>query len=192
MATTIKPSRRLAADPDPPDRHTHHRVRTEDALKILLRQGYRFALSLVHDSVRAEDLLQDAWVAVLKAGGPQTAAYMITAIRSRFIDQHRRALITPTESLDEKPRLTMELEKEFWNDPCHVVAMKTTLHRALDLLRPEERAVLLLSAVEGYTAKEIGELLGAPRGTVLSLMHRTRAKMRRWIQDRPDLEKSPW
>ena len=55
--------------------------------------------------------------------------------------------------------------------------------RALGLLRPVERAVMLLSAVEGYTAREIGELLDAPRGTVLSLMHRTRAKIRRWLTE---------
>ena len=53
-----------------------------------------------------------------------------------------------------------------------------------------ERAVLVLSALEGYTAREIGELLDAPRGTILSLMHRTRAKLRRWLQDDPDQERS--
>lgn len=159
-----------------------------EAPDSLLRQGYRFALSLTHDPSRAEDLLQDAWVSVLKAKGPRTAPYLITAVRTRFVDQHRRALIAPTESLDARPHLAREVEDELWSDPCDAVAMKMTLHRALGLLRPEERAVLLLSAVEGYTAREIGELLDAPRGTVLSLMHRTRAKIRRWMADRPDPE----
>ena len=58
----------------------------------------------------------------------------------------------------------------------------------MGLLRTEERAVLVLSAVEGYTAREIGEMLDAPRGTVLSLMHRTRVKLRRWLQDNPKEE----
>lgn len=154
----------------------------------LLRQGYRFALSLTHDPSQAEDLLQDAWVAVLGAKGPRTAAYLITAVRSRWVDRHRRALIAPTESLDAKPRLAREVEREFWADPCHAAAMRRSLGRALGLLRPEERAVLLLSAVEGYTAAEIGKLLDAPRGTVLSLMHRTRAKMRRWLDPDPAQE----
>ena len=50
--------------------------------------------------------------------------------------------------------------------------------------------MLVLSAIEGYTAREIGELLNAPRGTVLSLMHRTRAKLRRWLQDDPNKEQA--
>ena len=54
------------------------------------------------------------------------------------------------ESLDAKPRLAAEIESEFWDDPSLAVSMKTTLHRALGLLRPEERAVLLLSAVAVY------------------------------------------
>lgn len=170
-----------AAEPDLPDR--------SDTTEELLRQGYRFALSLTHDSSRAEDLLQDAWVAVLRADGPSTAAYLIKAIRTRWVDLHRRALIAPTESLDAKPRLAEAVEREFWTDPCDAVAMRTSLERALGLLRTEERAVLLLSAVEGYTAAEIGKLLDAPRGTVLSLMHRTRAKMRRWLSERPEEEK---
>jgi RNA polymerase sigma-70 factor (ECF subfamily) len=150
-------------------------------MEALLRQGYRFALSLAHDPARAEDLLQDAWVSVLKAGGPQTAAYLITAIRTRFVDLHRRALIAPTEPLEAEPRPAIGTESAFWSDPFQVVELKSALDRAMALLRPEERAVLLLSAVEGYTAREIGELLDTPRGTVLSLMHRTRAKLRRWL-----------
>jgi RNA polymerase sigma-70 factor (ECF subfamily) len=163
-------------------------ARVEGSPEELLRQGYRFALSLTHDPAAAEDLLQDGWVAVLRADGPRSAPYLIAAIRSRWVDRHRRALIAPTESLDAKPRLAREIEEDLWNDPCDAVALKTTLQRALGLLRPEERSVLLLSAVEGYTAREIGELLDAPRGTVLSLMHRTRAKMRRWLNERPDPE----
>ena len=188
MAPTRVSARPRTAEPDAPDRRVGGSAQAEDTAAVLLRLGYRFALSLTHDPARAEDLVQDAWVAILRADGPNTSAYLITAVRNRWVDLHRRALIAPTESLDAKPRLANEVESEFWIDPCHAVTLKTTLCRALGLLRPEERAVLLLSAVEGYTAREIGELLDAPRGTVLSLMHRTRAKMRRWLNDRPGQE----
>jgi RNA polymerase sigma-70 factor (ECF subfamily) len=160
--------------------------RPEDATAALLRQGYRFALSLTHDRNRAEDLLHDAWISVLQANGPRSARYLITAIRTRFVDQRRRALIAPMESLDARPRPATEAEEGCWSDPFDAVVLKMTLHRALGLLKPEERAVLVLSAVEGYTAREIGELLDAPRGTVLSLMHRTRAKMRHWLTEHSD------
>ena len=53
------------------------------------------------------------------------------------------------------------------------------MESALGRLRPEERAVLYLAAVENYTARQIGELLGWPRGSVLSLLHRARSKLRK-------------
>ena len=166
------------------DAQGEERERTPD----ILRQGYRFALSLTHDRAAAEDLLHDACVSVLRAKGPATAPYLITAIRNRFIDQRRRDLIAPIESLDVGPRPQLDHEDEFWSDPINAVEMRSALQGALGLLRPEERAVLVLSAVEGYSAREIGEMLNAPRGTVLSLMHRARIKMRRWLTDNHDQE----
>jgi RNA polymerase sigma-70 factor (ECF subfamily) len=42
---------------------------------------------------------------------------------------------------------------------------------------PEERELLYLWAVEEYTMKEISELTGIPRGTLLSRIHRIRKKV---------------
>ncbi len=162
--------------------------RSEGRLEDLLRRGYRFAFSLSHDATRAEDLLQEAWVSVLRADGPHTPGYLFATIRSRFVDQYRRALIVRTDSLDSQPQIAAEVEAAFWTEPCRSVPSHAALHRAMGLLRTEERAVLVLSAVEGYTAREIGEMLDAPRGTILSLMHRTRVKLRRWLQDNPKEE----
>ena len=53
---------------------------------------------------------------------------------------------------------------------------------ALSLLRPDEREVLFLAAVEGYTAQEIGEMTERPRGTVLSLLHRARQRVRNTLE----------
>ena len=44
-------------------------------------------------------------------------------------------------------------------------------------LRPEESEALYLNVVEGYTASEISEQTGSPRGTILSLIHRAREKL---------------
>src|SRR5262249_42544258 len=51
---------------------------------------FRFAYSLTHEATRADDLVQDAWLAVLRARGPWTIEYLLVAIRSRFHDQCRR------------------------------------------------------------------------------------------------------
>lgn len=54
-----------------------------------------------------------------------------------------------------------------------------TLSQALSELAPDERAVVVLSAVQGYTTREIGEILDLPHGTVSSKLYRTLIKLRK-------------
>jgi RNA polymerase sigma-70 factor (ECF subfamily) len=57
------------------------------------------------------------------------------------------------------------------------------LHEALGHLRREHRAALLLSAVDGYTQSEIGEIMGVPSGTVASWLSRAKSQMRGALSD---------
>jgi RNA polymerase sigma-70 factor, ECF subfamily len=57
------------------------------------------------------------------------------------------------------------------------------LHEALGRLRPDHRAALLLSAVDGYTQAEIAGMLGIPAGTVASWLSRSKATLRRALSD---------
>ena len=148
----------------------------------LLRCSYRFALALSHDRSRAEDLVQDAWISVLRAQGPWTKEYLFSVVRNRFIDQHRRARLVNTEILEEHTEISIDSERYFWCDEVPASSGNTSLDRALSRLRPEEREVMFLTAVEGYTAKEVADMLGSARGTVLSMMHRARKKLRRWLE----------
>lgn len=146
-------------------------------MRELVQRGYRYAFSLTHDKTRAEDLLQDAWVSTLKAGTTPQRAYLFSAIRSRFLDKYRRAQLLVFESLDEKQETA---QHDAPNDEV-VLANAQLIEQALKVLRPVEREVLLLSDVEGYTASEITELTGHPRGTVLSLIHRSRRRLKQYL-----------
>lgn len=146
----------------------------------LLTSGYRYALSLTHDPSAAEDLLQDACLAILGAGAPWERSYLFTTLRHRFIDRCRREAKVRFLSLDggdEAPPLD---PGDDWTAPD--VLRNGQLERALGTLRFEEREALFLAAVEGYTAEEIGELTSRPRGTVLSLLHRAKAKLRTLLE----------
>ena len=50
-------------------------------------------------------------------------------------------------------------------------------------LAPEERQIVLLSVLQGYTMREIAEMLELPQGTVSSKLHRTFKKLRRMLED---------
>jgi len=159
-----------------------------DELETLLVRGYRYGLSLTHDPDRAEDLLQDAWVSVLKARGPREIGYLFAAIRSRFVDQTRRKRIELVEALPPEELERIADDERSWQPEISLGSKD--LEAALAKLRPEEREILFLQAVEGFTAKEIGELTGRPRGTVLSLLHRTRKKLVRALGE-PRREAKP-
>ncbi len=159
--------------------HGRFMERSAEDLGDLVQRGYRFAYSLTHDAGRADDLLQDGWLAVLRARGPWTVAYLFTAIRSRFIDECRRDTLIPFVPLDTDALGDIE-------DPAPTAAGsapsaavdRAAVDRLLGALRPEERAVLYLTDVEDFTAQQIADLFGWPRGTVLSLAHRARRKLR--------------
>ena len=156
---------------------------TSRNLGELVQRGYRFALSLTHDAAGAEDLTQDAWFAVLRARGPWSREYLFATIRNRFIDLYRRGKLAPTEPLEHHPDAEISCESQVWDDDEAVFAANGTFDRALGRLRPEERAVLYLAAVEDYSAQQIADLLDWPRGTVLSMLHRTRGKIRRTLEE---------
>ena len=67
-----------------------------------------------------------------------------------------------------------------------LVRANGSLERSLKRLAPGERAALYLSAVEGYTAKEIAAALDRPRGSILSNIYRARRKLRRWLTETDD------
>lgn len=152
-------------------------VKDSEDLAALAQRGFRFALALSHDQNRAADLIQNAWLAVLVAGGPWTDGYLFTAIRNRFIDERRREKRIKMESLDEEP-IGRPGSEDSLHDEGGFGVSRETLFDALAVLSPEERGALYLAAVEGYGARQIAELLQRPRGTILSMMHRARCKLR--------------
>lgn len=146
-------------------------------LAALAQRGYRFALALTHDRTSAADLVQDAWLAVLVAGGPWTDAYLFAAVRNRFIDRCRRDKRIRFEPLPEEPVADHESNGPMEDEGGFDVSPEI-LNDALAVLSAEERGALYLAAVEGYGTKQLSELLQRPPGTVMSMMHRARRRLR--------------
>ena len=55
---------------------------------------------------------------------------------------------------------------------------KTEVLAALENLQTEERQIVILSVLQGYTTKEIASILSCPQGTVSSKLHRSLKKLR--------------
>lgn len=146
---------------------------SNDSLDEVLQRAYRYALALTHDADLAQDLVQDACLAVSRRGGPWHAGYLVTAVRNRYIDDYRRRQAVLFEPLGEAEQVAdAKRNGAFSEEPMEAI---------LALLKPTERELLYLSAVEDYSASEIARLTGRPRGTVLSALHRAKKKLRRLL-----------
>lgn len=144
-----------------------------EPLDDLLHRGYRYALSLTHNSEAAQDLLQDACLRISRRGGPWSIRYLITTIRNRHIDLQRRSAKLDFTSLDDFD-LIGEVDVTMRSfDP--------ELERALAQLNDDERELLYLSVMEGYSAAELARLTKRPRGTVLSTLHRSKKKLQKLL-----------
>ncbi len=128
-------------------------------------------MALTHDADRAADLVQDAAEGVSRRGGPWSLPYVLRAIRNRHIDLHRRKGLSLVALDVRHPQPSQEPD-------LPTGAADPRLERALAALDTDDRELLYLSAVEGWTAAEIADLTRRPRGTVLSRMARAKARMR--------------
>jgi len=148
-------------------------------IKDLLRQGYRYAYSLTHNTAQAEDLVQDAWLLILKKAAPQNAPYLIVVIRNCFLNQLKRDKIVPLVTIEDiqSEELLVSNEQDF----VRVLADRNQLNKALESLRCIEREVIYLYYIEEYTTQEIANLTEMTKGVVCSLIHRARIKLKKSI-----------
>lgn len=148
-----------------------------------LERLYRYGYSLTGDEHEAHDLLHDALeIALRKAPQDRHAmiGYIRSIMRNRFIDHYRREQRHPTFSLDECSDSPVHIDPRVLED---IVIAQRDLDTLIEQLGPFERELLFLWAVEGYTAQELADQTGSPRGTVLARLHRLRMK----ILDHSDL-----
>lgn len=146
----------------------------------LLQTAFRYALALTHDESLADDVLQEACLGVLKAEADWNERYLLTAVRTRFVDHCRSAQRAAVAGRV----LRLQDGEAVPVDPVEQEDRRSRLHDALGRLRTEEREVLFLHVAAGYSAGRIGALTGQPRSTVLTLLQRGRRKLSEML--RPD------
>jgi len=146
----------------------------------LLNAGYRYAWSLTANQQDAEDLVQDAWCRLFKRYNRRPEkSLLFTAIRNIYIDGYRHNTRFPRVTLEDYHLGNDGVDSDMHTSYAETEALQMQLNR----LRDKEREVLFLSVVEGYTADEIASMTNSARGTVLSLLQRTRAKLRKWLSN---------
>lgn len=144
---------------------------------------YRTALYTLGNSHDAEDVVSETFIEAYRGLGglrdPQAFVPWIYRILSARCNRKIREYVRARNELDidellQTPSDQSELVQE--------VLQRTDLIRALQSISEEERQIVILSVVEGYTAKEIAAIVDSPQGTVSSKLFRAFKKMRKYLE----------
>lgn len=145
---------------------------------LLFRTAYRFTRS-VHD---AEDLVQEVCIRAYPRLDEletldQPHSWLLCVMRRLFIDQLRRFERTHVDSLEVHDEARFRSEQPEPPDEVEATLRARRLDRAWQELDRDQRALLALHDVEGYSLAELMEMTGLKEGTLKSRLHRARVKL---------------
>jgi len=165
-------------------------VTQKEHLLIHIDALYRSALYLVKNEHNAADLVQETYLKAFKffqvdAEVTNVKAWLFKILFNTFINQYRKDKREPSlVDFDSVESFYGSIEEEALASPVteNEAALNELLDsrvkKALEELPDDFRIVILLSTVEGFSYKEISEVVGCPTGTVMSRIYRGRRMLR--------------
>lgn len=136
---------------------------------------YRFILKNIRDSEAAKDIVQDTFEKMwrLRDGidASKGKSYLFTAAYRTLVDYTRKKRTT----VSELSLVARETESQVSFD------VKEMIDKALSLLPEDQRAVITLRDLEGYSYEEIGEITGLNESQVKVYIYRARLAMKKQL-----------
>jgi len=137
---------------------------------------YAVVRRIAGDDHTAQDCAQEAWIRAIEAiSSFRGEARFSTWLHRIAVNEALQVVRKRKRRIERREPMPTSIPVE--PDPSDVL-LERRLERALDRLPHGMREVLTLHDVEGYTHREIGELLGVAEGTSKSQLSKARAKMR--------------
>jgi RNA polymerase sigma-70 factor (ECF subfamily) len=162
----------------------------------LLPGLYRAALRLTRNPTDAEDLVQEAYLRAYRGfhqftPGTNLKAWLYRILTNQFINTYRKKQREPQTVPDEEVEdwyLYNRLAREAPDSSAEAVVLESMpdedVRAALEALPETYRAAVLLADVEGFSYKEIAEILEIPMGTVMSRLHRGRKALEKALWEK--------
>jgi len=185
-------ARSQAAPPDDPAL----KERFERQVLPLLPNLYSAALRMTRNPADAEDLVQETYLRAYRGfsgfeEGTNLRAWMYRILTNTFINSYRKKQREPVtvqeDDLDEW-YLYDKLGENGVEPSAEAEVIRSMpdedVQRALEALPEGFRLAVLLADVEGFSYKEIAEILGIPIGTVMSRLHRGRRALEKALWER--------
>jgi RNA polymerase sigma-70 factor, TIGR02947 family len=168
------------------------RERFERDVLPLLPSLYGAALRMTRNPSDAEDLLQDTYLRAFRGfggfkEGTNLKAWLYRILTNNFINTYRKKqrqpqIVEGPDDIDEWylfDKLGAQNVQESAEDQVLDRLPDTDVKQALESIPENFRIPVLLADVEGFSYKEIADIMETPIGTVMSRLHRGRKALER-------------
>lgn len=137
---------------------------------------FRMACSILGRSDEAQDMMQDVAERILRRQESledvrNIDSFLAKAVRNACIDRIRRR----KETTPKIPDIPDEKNPDRWND-------RQMVHKALSKLPERQRLAVHLKDIEGYSNKELADILETDETNVRTILSRGRKALREIIE----------
>lgn len=161
------------------------------------RRVFAVALQLTRNGELAQELTQEVFVRAWRhlprfKGGASFYTWVYRILQNLNIDRHRRNKRRTSSEFDDGVGwrvaevgvgYTARAQADGL-EHTHRSEMHQVLHEALADLSENHREILVLREVQDLSYEEIAEVMGIPKGTVMSRLFHARRKLKEQVVDR--------
>jgi RNA polymerase sigma-70 factor (ECF subfamily) len=179
-----------------PETAAERDARFETEALSFLNQLYAAALRMTRNSADAEDVVQETYAKAYSSfhqftPGTNLKAWLYRILTNTYINSYRKKQRQPQisdgENIEDWQLARAESHTSSGLKSAEMVALEnlpdSDVKAALHELAPDFRLAVYLADVEGFSYKEIADIMGTPIGTVMSRLNRGRTQLRRLLAD---------
>jgi len=168
----------------------------EDLVRPQVEYLYRLAWRFTGNVTDAEDLLQDVLIKVYPKTREMLAIqklrpWLAKVLYHQYVDSVRQRKRSPVLELvsgaegEEDPLDKIPTTREGPEQEAERSGQRDRILAAVRQLNPEQRALIAMHDVEGYSLEELEKILETPICTLKSRLHRARARLRALLPMEP-------
>ena len=132
----------------------------------------RYAYSLLYKQDEADDLVQDCLERAIKK---QSLWQQGSSLRAWLFTMQHNLYINQLKNISRQPLMTAETEQLTHGlEPYKSDVLIRDIDFCMRQLPDNQRQILLLVTIEGFSYKEVGRIVDIPLGTVMSRLSRAR------------------